>query len=156
MSKISALKVISTTTTILLAIYVIFLTSRVQIYVNRDLVWTLLLSISFLGILMSHSITILYLLKSFYPDKEIPKKLQFFFRWLNVCCWLATVFLILGLTGMFIKLLDSNSTPQPPLIISSIMITLLATIYLVQLILSRSLVGMIQTNYKNSLMDSFL
>ena len=156
MPGFKVLKASSAITTIILGLYIVFIVLKWDMYADVRMVWFLVVTLSVLAVLISHSLTVLYLLQSFYPKKEIPKALRIFFRWQSIGCWLSIGFLILGMIGMFVGLSESRSAPTMRGLASIILIITLIVFFLVQLILSKRLVRTIQANYKSIFLDSFL
>src|SRR5688500_12607568 len=102
MLKFRVLKATSILTIVLLTSQTIYLFSLWEIYYNLNSLPRLILPLTVVLLLTSHSVSVLYLFPTFYPETEVPKKLQIFFRWLTVGCWLSIIFLVLGVLGILI------------------------------------------------------
>ena len=156
MAGYKVLKASSAITTIILGLYIVFIVLKWDMYADVRMVWFLVVTLSVLAILISHSLTVLYLLQSFYPKREIPKALRIFFRWQSIGCWLSIGFLILGTIGMIVGLSETRSGPTMRGLVSIILIIILIIFLLIQLVLSRRLIRTIQANHNDIFVDSFL
>lgn len=155
--QFNKLKIIAGITTLMVAACLIFLVSKWHLYPNSEIARPVIVALSLLIMLITHSISILFFLQIFYPKTEVPKMLSTFFRWLSVLCWLTIGFLVLCVLLIFIVLSEKETVPQQrSTIIFISCITVLITGYVIQLTLSRKLISTIQANYKNSLLDNFL
>ncbi|MBC7829303.1 MAG: hypothetical protein H7122_16260 [Chitinophagaceae bacterium] len=156
MSRFKVLKVVAVITTIILSFFLLLFIFRWRVFANLQLIWTLILVLLFLGLLISHSLTVLYLLNAFYPGKEVPNTLQIVFRIQIIGCWLCTIFLFLGIIGMFLNQSEYNFLMTPGGISIFILLIILTLCFVIQLVLCRNVIGTIQSNYRDSLLDNFL
>ena len=152
MRNFIVLRIISIITGAGMIVYMVTVLSMADMYIKTDKLWMLFLNQTVLGILLSHSIVVHFILRKNYPNHEIQKPTRIYYKISTITAWIVISFLLFGI---FVIALSRFSNTTNATKIFMIVFAVIAILYIIQLIIGARLIKKIDYNVHCRMLNSF-
>ena len=125
----------------------IYLLSYGSYYYYNNLLWLLISNELVFAVLLNHSFLVFYLLRNYYPDKEVNRGTTIYYRLVMTGAWMVTGLLTLLVILQYLR----SATTSYVLII----LTILIILFIIQIKGAARLMNTIKDNARQKLEDSF-